>query len=130
MDAEDPLVAMLDRLAEALQAQRQGLEAGQYDRLAEVNSEVAARYAAVESWPGGFEALRAEIASRPSQQSAALRDRLQALATENRICGDLIRIAMQRAAALHAFRTAATEAGTYGPGASAGLAARRVSRRA
>ena len=119
MTGPDRLAPLLDALEAALRDQREALEQGRLEGLAEINRELELRYEAVEGWPGGIAALHAEIAARPQDEGARLRERIRALAVDNRVCGDLIRVAMQRAAALRSFRAAASEAATYAPGSPA-----------
>ncbi len=127
--AVDPITGLLSALADTLARQRAVLEAGQLDQLGEINTVLESRYAAIGNWPGGEPALVEAIAAQPEAARASLRNLLLQVGTDNRVNGDLIRLTMNRVAAIQAFQAAGSPAGTYGPGAGAG-AGSRLSRRA
>ena len=128
-DTVGPITGRLSALADTLACQRAALEAGQLDQLGEINLALESRFAAIGNWPGGEPALAEAIAAQPAAARASLRALLLQLGTDNRVNGDLIRVTMNRVAAIQAFQAAGSPAGTYGPGASPGTGS-RLSRRA
>ena len=129
IDSVNPITGLLSALADTLARQRAVLEAGQLDQLGEINSVLESRFAAIGHWPGGEPALAEAIGAQPEADRVALRALLLQLGTDNRVNGDLIRVTMNRVAAIQAFQAAGSPAGTYGPGANA-AAGSRLSRRA
>lgn len=130
MNIADPITPLLAALADALARQRQALEAGELSQLGPLNGDIARAFDAVDGFGGGQGALQQAITSLPETERQALRTLLLRSEGDNLINGELIRITMNRLAAIQAFRAASSEAGTYGPGASAAGSGTRLSRRA
>lgn len=121
--------SVLQVLADALARQRAVLEQGTFASLGSLTAEIERHFTALTAWPGGPAALRAAIAALPEAERQVLRGLLERVDADNRISGDLIRVAMQRMAAIQAFTAAGSDSGTYG-GKSGPDAGSRLSRRA
>jgi len=122
-------VSVLQALVDALAGQRAALEQARYASLAGLTAEIERHYTALATWPGGMQALRDVTTALPDAERQALRAMLARVDADNRINGELIRVAMQRVAALHAFAAAGSVSGTYG-GKGGPDAGSRLSRRA
>lgn len=127
---DSPMMKILLPLAQALARQRDVLATGALDQLGAVHAELESRFEALNAWPGGVATLQQAIAALPGSDCDSVRAVLQQAAEDNRVNGDLIRHAMNRVAAMHAFRAASSDAGTYGPGADLSGQEARVSHRA
>ena len=111
MSKEATLLHLLKALGNSLARQRELLESNQLDDLEQ-------GYATLEASPGGFAALRDEIEAKPEAQRIELLELLGQLRADNRVSGELIRIAMHRVATVRALQLEHSKSSTYGPGAS------------
>ena len=127
---DSPMMQVLLPLVEALSRQRQVLADGQLDQLGEAHAELEMRFDALNGWPGGVSTLQQDIAALPEPDRHHLRAVLQQAVEDNRVNGELIRHSMNRVAAMHAFRAASSDAGTYGRGPDLSGQDARVSHRA
>lgn len=123
------LQELLTGLADGLRTQRQVLEDGALEALAAVSRDVEERYARIEGWSGGIAGLHDDIDRLPEGLRAQLQDCIRRAGEDNRVCGELLRVASQRAAAVRAFHASASESATYAPGDAQGAGV-RLSRRA
>jgi len=112
----ESLSDLLISLGETLARQREALSEGRLESLGELNSELESSYQLLERWPGGLAAVNAAIDAAADQQRIRLRELLVQLSTDNRISGELIRVAMHRVATIRAFQSAGSAAATYRPG--------------
>jgi len=118
MSKEATLLHLLKALGKSLARQRELLESNQLDDLAQINGDLEQGYATLEASPGGFAALRDEIEAKPEAQRIELLELLGQLRADNRVSGELIRIAMHRVATVRALQLEHSKSSTYGPGAS------------
>ena len=70
-------------------------------------------FEALEDHPGGVEGLRQLIATFPEAQKQELNTRLEQARTDHQLNSDLIRLAMQRNAALQAYAAQSSAGATY-----------------
>ena len=118
----------LARRADALATQRDALNALQLAGLPDALAQVADSYAALEVWPGGMAGLPAALNQCSPSDQQAIRQTLAQAAADHRICGELIRVALQRVASLQAFQVQGSAAATYAPGQLAGPGGRLSTR--
>ena len=76
-----------------------------------LNSQMALK--ALEDHPGGVEGLRQLIATLPDDQQKQLNSRLEQARSDHLLNSDLIRLAMQRNAALQAYAAQSSAGATY-----------------
>jgi hypothetical protein len=76
-----------------------------------LNSQMALK--ALEDHPGGVEGLRQFIATLPEEEQKQLNTRLEQARADHQLNSDLIRLAMQRNAALQAYAAQSSAGATY-----------------
>jgi hypothetical protein len=125
----DDLMRTVEALNAVLARQRQALEAGQFDLLAGLNTELEGCCADLNRFPAGADALRSAVDSWPEARQVALREVVRQLDQSKRINADLVRVNLARVATLQAFQLASSDAGTYG-GLALPVTGTQLSRRA
>jgi hypothetical protein len=105
--------SLVEQVAQAVSELRVTLENHALPGLEEaiLNSQMALK--ALENFPGGVEALRQTIATFTPDQQTALNARLAEARTNHQLNTDLIRMAMQRNAALQAYAAQSSAGATY-----------------
>ena len=105
--------ALVEQVSNAVAELRTTLEKHELPGLetAILNSQMALK--ALEDHPGGVEGLRQLIASFPEAQQQELNTRLEQARTDHQLNSDLIRLAMQRNAALQAYAAQSSAGATY-----------------
>jgi len=122
------LTTLLD-LARLLGEQRTALETRDYEALDTVTMRLERAYAAIEALVGSDRlAALLQQADAPARDAAMAA--LERAAVDNRVNGELVRIAMHRVAAMRAASATAHDAATYRPDGGSTPAGGRLSRRA
>jgi hypothetical protein len=105
--------ALVEQVSNAVAELRTTLEKHELPGLetAILNSQMALK--ALEDHPGGVEGLRQLIATFPEAQQQELNTRLEQARTDHQLNSDLIRLAMQRNAALQAYAAQSSAGATY-----------------
>jgi hypothetical protein len=105
--------ALVEQVSNAVAELRTTLEKHELPGLetAILNSQMALK--ALEDHPGGVEGLRQLIATFPEAQQQELNSRLEQARTDHQLNSDLIRLAMQRNAALQAYAAQSSAGATY-----------------
>ena len=105
--------ALVEQVAQAVMQLRVTLENNELPGLeaAIVNSQMALK--GLEAHPGGVEGLRQLITTFPADAQKQLNDRLEEARSNHQLNSDLIRLAMQRNAALQAFAAQSSAGATY-----------------
>jgi len=105
--------ALVEQVAQAVMQLRVTLENHELPGLeaAIVNSQMALK--GLEAHPGGVEGLRQLITTFPADAQKQLNDRLEEARSNHQLNSDLIRLAMQRNAALQAFAAQSSSGATY-----------------
>ncbi len=105
--------ALVEQVSNAVAELRTTLEKHELPGLetAILNSQMALK--ALEDHPGGVEGLRQLIATFSEAQQQALNTRLEQARTDHQLNSDLIRLAMQRNAALQAYAAQSSAGATY-----------------
>lgn len=105
--------ALVEQVSNAVAELRTTLEKHELPGLetAILNSQMALK--ALEDHPGGVEGLRHLIATFSEAQQQALNTRLEQARTDHQLNSDLIRLAMQRNAALQAYAAQSSAGATY-----------------
>ena len=114
----DGMNAFLQKIAGAVLDLRTALEANDMDR-------------AINQYPGGAEKLKGDIGQFPQDQKQMLMSLLDEASVNHQINGDLIRLAMQRSAAMQSFIAQQAPSATYDseggvPGSVGGVLSRKV----
>jgi len=105
--------ALVEEVAQAVHALRTTLENHELPGLeaAILNSQMALK--GLENHPGGVEGLKQLIASYPEAQQKELHDRLAQARADHQLNSELLRLAMQRNAALQAYAAQSSASATY-----------------
>jgi hypothetical protein len=127
----DALHAFLEKIDIAVRDLRSALEANDMDRLPAALELTNAALESINGYPGGAEKLRGDINQFPEDQKEQLLNLLNETSTNHQINGDLIRLAMQRSAAMQSFIAQQAPSATYGsdggvPGSVGGVLSRKV----
>jgi hypothetical protein len=127
----DGLLAFLEKIDIAVRGLRTALEANDMDRLPNALELTNLALDSIYGYPGGVEKLRGDINQFPEGQKEKLVGLLNETSTNHQINGDLIRLAMQRSAAMQSFIAQQAPSATYGsdggvPGSVGGVLSRKV----
>jgi len=127
----DGLHSFLEKIDIAVRGLRTALEANDMDRLPDALELTNLALDSINGYPGGVEKLRGDINEFPGRQKEQLLDLLNETSTNHQINGDLIRLAMQRSAAMQSFIAQQAPSATYGsdggvPGSVGGVLSRKV----
>jgi hypothetical protein len=127
----DGLLAFLEKIDVAVRGLRTALEANDMDRLPNALELTNLALDSIYGYPGGVEKLKGDINQFPEGQKEKLVGLLNETSTNHQINGDLIRLAMQRSAAMQSFIAQQAPSATYGsdggvPGSVGGVLSRKV----
>jgi flagellar biosynthesis/type III secretory pathway chaperone len=127
----DGFLAFLEKIDIAVRGLRTALEANDMDRLPNALELTNLALDSIYSYPGGVEKLKGDINQFPEGQKEKLVGLLNETSTNHQINGDLIRLAMQRSAAMQSFIAQQAPSATYGsdggvPGSVGGVLSRKV----
>ena len=127
----DGMNAFLQKIAGAVQDLRTALEANDMDRLPTALDITNVALDAINQYPGGAEKLKSDIGQFPEEQKQSLMGLLDEASINHQINGDLIRLAMQRSAAMQSFIAQQAPSATYDseggvPGSVGGVLSRKV----
>ena len=127
----DGLNAFLEKIDIAVRGLRTALEANDMDRLPNALELTNLALESINDYPGGVEKLRGDINQFPEAQKEQLLNLLNETSTNHQINGELIRLAMQRSAAMQSFIAQQAPSATYGsdggvPGSVGGVLSRKV----
>ena len=127
----DGMNAFLQKIAGAILDLRAALEANDMDRLPAALDLTNVALDAINQYPGGAEKLKADIVRFPEDQKWILMSLLDEASVNHQINGDLIRLAMQRSAAMQSFIAQQAPSATYDseggvPGSVGGVLSRKV----
>lgn len=127
----DGLHLFLEKIDAAVRSLRTALEANDMDRLPSALELTNTALESINGYPGGAEKLRSDINQFPEGQKEQLLNLLNETSTNHQINGDLIRLAMQRSAAMQSFIAQQAPGATYGsdggvPGSVGGVLSRKV----
>jgi hypothetical protein len=127
----DGMNAFLQKIAGAVLDLRTALEANDMDRLPTALDLTNVALDAINQYPGGAEKLKEDIGQFPADQKQMLMSLLDEASVNHQINGDLIRLAMQRSAAMQSFIAQEAPSETYDseggvPGSVGGVLSRKV----
>jgi flagellar biosynthesis/type III secretory pathway chaperone len=127
----DGLHSFLEKIDIAVRGLRTALEANDMDRLPDALELTNLALDSINGYSGGVEKLRGDINEFPEGQKEQLLNLLNETSTNHQINGDLIRLAMQRSAAMQSFIAQQAPSATYGsdggvPGSVGGVLSRKV----
>lgn len=122
---------LLEKVASAVQNLREALEANDVELLPEALNLTNQALESINSYPGGANQLRENIAQFPDDQREVLSKLLNDASINHQINGDLIHLAMQRGAAMQSFVAQQAPSATYDsggtvPGSIGGVLSRKV----
>ena len=127
----DGLRLFLQEITNAVQNLREALEANDMERLPTALDLTNAALDAINFYPGGAQKLKEDINQFPDEQKMILMGLLDEASLNHQINGDLIRLAMQRSAAMQSFIAQQAPSATYGsdggvPGSVGGVLSKKV----
>ena len=101
------------------------------DALPEALEQTRVALELINGYPEGPEKMKSDINQYPEEQKQILHGLLDQASVDHQINGDLIRLAMQRSAAMQSFIAQQAPGATYGsdgevPGAVGGVLSRKV----
>ena len=122
---------LLEKVAIAVQNLRDALEANNVELLPEALNLTNQALESINSYPGGADQLKENIGLFPDDQKTILLKLLNDASINHQINGDLIRLAMQRGAALQSFVAQQAPSATYDsggtvPGSIGGVLSKKV----
>lgn len=107
------VIPLLNALAQSVSTLRKVLESHQLTELEPVLSQVQSYLDKVNSYPGGTQGLQKTIALLPEPSKTETQHLLEQAKLDHQINAQLIRLAMQRNAALQAYTAQSSAAATY-----------------
>jgi flagellar biosynthesis/type III secretory pathway chaperone len=127
----DGMQFFLQKIASAVLDLRSALEANDMDRLPAALDLTNIALDAINQYPGGAEKLKSDIGQFPEEQKQSLMGLLDEASINHQINGDLIRLAMQRSAAMQSFIAQQAPSATYDseggvPGSVGGVLSKKV----
>ena len=127
----DGMQSFLQKIADAVENLRSALEANDVDQLPAALDQTNIALDAINQYPGGAQKLKEDIALFPQDQQQVLMTLLDEASVNHQINGDLIRLAMQRSAAMQSFIAQQAPSATYDseggvPGSVGGVLSRKV----
>ncbi len=125
------LDGLVTQVAQAVRDLRQALEANEVETLEAILAQTTNALNAINGYPGGVEKLRADILAWTEPDSQRLMAELNQASIDHRVNGELIKLAMQRSAALQSFVAQQSLGATYEigggiPGVSGNLLSKKV----
>jgi hypothetical protein len=123
--------SFLLKIAGAVRNLRDILEAGDMERLQSALDLTNSALDAINQYPGGAEKLKADVHQFPPDEKTILLSLLDEASVNHQINGELIRLAMQRSAAMQSFIAQQAPSATYDsvggvPGSVGGVLSRKV----
>ena len=109
----DGMQDFLQKIASAVLDLRTALEANDMNRLPAALDLTNVALDAINQYPGGVEKLKKDIGQFPENQKQRLMGLLDEASVNHQINGDLIRLAMQRSAAMQSFIAQQAPSATY-----------------
>lgn len=121
----------VDRVAQAVSFLRATLEANKLDDLADALAKAQAALDQMNSYKGGVEQLKKDISVLDHQLKSEIELKLQQAGVDHQVNGELIKLAMQKNAALQAFMAQQSDSATYSssgsiPNLTGGVLSRKV----
>jgi hypothetical protein len=110
---------------------RSRLEQNDIDGMTEALAKTQAALDDLNAYSGGIAQLRADIDAMPSPQKEEVTATLEAANLDHQITGELIRLAIQKNAALQAYVAQQSDSATYSnkgsiPGVGSGILSKKV----
>ena len=127
----DSLKVLLETISIAVGGLRTTLEANDMDLMPQALEQARLALESINGYPGGVEKLKEDIASFPEEEKQTLLRLLDQASIDHQINGELIKLAMQRSAAMQSFIAQQAPGATYGsdggvPGSVGGVLSRKV----
>lgn len=121
----------VNQVAQAVSFLRAVLEEDRMDDLADALAKAQAALDQMNSYPGGVEQLKKDISLLEEHLKTEIEDKLQKAGVDHQINGELIKLAMQKNAALQAFMAQQSDSATYSssgsiPNLTGGVLSRKV----
>lgn len=108
-----PILDKVQAVHAALQHLRTSLESNDLDALPEALTQAQSAVDSLNAYPGGVEQLRTDIHQMPEAQQQQVRQLLDEASVNQQVNGQLIKLAMQKNAALQAYIAQESDAATY-----------------
>ena len=121
----------IGNVASSLAHLRLRLEQNDIDGLDDALVKTQAALDELNAYPGGVDQLKIDIDQLPSPQREEVKAKLEAATLDHQINGELIRLAIQKNAALQAYIAQQSDSATYSnkgsiPGVESGILSKKV----
>jgi hypothetical protein len=121
----------INHVASTLAHLRSRLEQNDIDGMTEALAKTQAALDDLNAYPGGITQLKNDIDALPSPQREEVAAKLEAATLDHQINGELIRLAIQKNAALQAYVAQQSDSATYSnkgsiPGVGSGILSKKV----
>jgi flagellar biosynthesis/type III secretory pathway chaperone len=121
----------INHVASTLAHLRSRLEQNDIDGMTEALAKTQAALDDLNAYPGGITQLKNDIDAMPSPEREEVTARLEAATLDHQINGELIRLAIQKNAALQAYVAQQSDSATYSnkgsiPGVGSGILSKKV----
>ena len=110
----DSLKVLLETISIAVGGLRTTLEANDMDLMPQALEQARLALESINGYPGGVEKLKEDIESFPEEEKQTLLRLLDQASIDHQINGELIKLAMQRSAAMQSFIAQQAPGATYG----------------
>lgn len=123
--------SQVDQVANAVAFLRSTLEANRIDDLTDALAQAQAALDQMNAYPGGVEKLRKDITALDQPLRQEIESKLEKAGLDHQVNGELIKLAMQKNAALQAFIAQQSDSATYSssgsiPNLTGGVLSRKV----
>ena len=123
--------SQVDQVANAVAFLRSTLEANRIDDLTDALAKAQAALDQMNAYPGGVEKLRKDITALDQPLRQEIESKLEKAGLDHQVNGELIKLAMQKNAALQAFIAQQSDSATYSssgsiPNLTGGVLSRKV----
>jgi len=127
----DSLKVLLETISIAVGGLRSSLETNDMDLMPQALEQARLALESINGYPGGVEKLKEDIEGFPEAEKQTLLRLLDQASIDHQINGELIKLAMQRSAAMQSFIAQQAPGATYGsdggvPGSVGGILSRIV----
>jgi len=127
----DSLKVLLETISIAVGGMRTSLETNGMDLMPQALEQARLALESINGYPGGVEKLKEDIEGFPEAEKQTLLRLLDQASIDHQINGELIKLAMQRSAAMQSFIAQQAPGATYGsdggvPGSVGGILSRIV----
>lgn len=123
--------SQVDQVSQAVSFLRTTLESNRMEDLTDALAKAQAALDQINAYQGGVEQLKKDISALEPSLKQEIEDKLQKSGVDHQVNGELIKLAMQKNAALQAFMAQQSDSATYSssgsiPNLTGGVLSRKV----